>query len=184
MLPVTDVSKWQELKASYERIFLGTSPSEPMYQCHIAEKLIVFPIEGMHLTEEQYHALVQAAAFTDDTEFYVSEIEMPDGFDRRYDPERATHWKSSAACPYQAYRDTTIVLENAIYSRSGRWGVILSAEDHAVVGGSSEFMAAFRRFYPRWPLDMDAFASCWSEYARSRNTDVTWLSAYIDYIYK
>jgi hypothetical protein len=58
------------------------------------------------------------------------------------------------------------------------------AEDHAVVGGSSEFMAAFRRFYPRWPLDMDAFASCWSEYARSRNTDVTWLSAYIDYIYK
>lgn len=76
------------------------------------------------------------------------------------------------------------MLENAIYSRLGRLGVILSAEDHAVVGGSSEFMAAFRRFYPRWPLDMDAFASCWSEYARSRNADVTWLSAYIDYIYK
>ncbi|UYZ14891.1 hypothetical protein A6764_08155 [Brevibacillus sp. WF146] len=41
MLPVTDVSKWQELKARYERIFLGTSPFEPMYQRHIAEILIV-----------------------------------------------------------------------------------------------------------------------------------------------
>ncbi|MDA5108756.1 hypothetical protein [Brevibacillus thermoruber] len=181
MLPVTDVSKWQELKASYERIFLGTSPFEPMYQRHIAEKLIVFPIEGMHLTEEQYHALVQAAAFTDDTEFYVSEIEMPDGFDRRIPNalpigSRAQHARTKrTGIPRSCWKT---------HSRSGRWGVILSAEDHAVVGGSSEFMAAFRRFYPRWPLDMDAFASCWSEYARSRNADVTWISAYIDYIYK
>jgi hypothetical protein len=183
VLPITDVSKWRELKSSYERIFLSTSPFDHMYQYHIAEKMIVFPIDGTHLTEDKYHALVQAAAFINDTAFYVSEIEMPEGFDRPYDPERATHWKSSAACPYAAYRNTTIVLENALYSPSGQWGVILSAEDHAVVGGSREFMAAFKHSYPQWPLDLEAFASYWSEYGKSRNMDVTWLSDYIHYIY-
>jgi hypothetical protein len=76
------------------------------------------------------------------------------------------------------------VLENALYSTSGQWGVILSAEDHAVVGGSKEFMTAFKNSYPQWSLDLEAFASYWSEYGKSRNTDVTWLSDYIDYIYK
>jgi hypothetical protein len=39
-----------------------------------------------------------------------------------------------------------VILENAIFSPSGRWGALFSDMDHAVVGGEASFMTALEPF--------------------------------------
>jgi|GEM_PF-6149620 len=179
MNPIKPSADWQPLEAAFRQVFRSRSPFDNAFQERITHKLIVYPTAGMHLTEEQYAALVHAARHVGDSTFYVSEIEMPSAFSEPYDPARPTHWLADVTCSYATYGGTTIVLENSLYSSMGKWGVLLSAEDHAIVGGSHAFIRAFQDAYPQWQAERSRFISYWQDYCRAKQVDTAWLSDYV-----
>lgn len=67
-------------------------------------------------------------------------------------------------------------LENALYSRNGTWGVLISHEMHALIGGNEEFMTALSEQHPRWAEDLSRLREYWAE-----NQNATWLE---DVVYR
>ena len=58
------------------------------------------------------------------------------------------------------YESIPLILENAIFGLG--WGVLVSHEDHAVLGGSSRFVAAFKQAHPSWHDETNALLAEWS----------------------
>ncbi|MGN7470473.1 hypothetical protein [Brevibacillus sp. SAFN-007a] len=179
--PITDSESRAELARSFHSVFTSTDSFGEMYADTIIARMILFPIDGFHLTENQYKALTKAAQSIGDHSFFVSEIERKDSFETVYDPDRVVHWEVTVTTPYADYRDTLLILENAMYSKSNTWGAFLSSEDHAVIGGSQEFIQACKTNYPDWQAEMDHFKSHWETVCRSKQWDVEWLYKFLAY---
>jgi len=127
---------------------------------------IFYPTDGYHLTKEQYSAVVGAAHNTGETAFFLSLVESEglSFLDRSWG-----HW-SCGLPSYEEYCELDIPLENALYSKDGRWGVLISHEMHAVIGGTKAFMTALDDHYQGWADDLRMLRDAWSD-----NANATWL---------
>ena len=54
---------------------------------------------------------------------------------------------------YREYRNLPLVIENAMWSESGMWGLLVSQDDFAVLGGRRGFLEAIDEFYISWEVD-------------------------------
>jgi hypothetical protein len=63
---------------------------------------------------------------------------------------------------YESYQALHLTIENAIYSMSGSWGVLLSHEMHAVVGGEAAFISDFNQMDDSSEEQWSAFLAQWS----------------------
>lgn len=161
---ITPVKDSPSLKAIWNDMFLTKDPFELPFQPTIAHYMIFYPTYGYHLTKEQYSAVVEAAKAIGDTGFYISVVEYDGDFF-----EKGEHW----LCPFSPHEDylkLPLVLENAIYSRSGKWGLIISHEDHAIIGGSDAFVRELRSNYNNWETDILELRVYWKD---NKNSD--WL---------
>jgi len=68
-----------------------------------------------------------------------------------------------------------LTLENALYSREGRWGVLISHEMHALIAGSEGFMNALTKQYPGWTNDVQLLREAWAG-----NPNGEWLEAIVN----
>ena len=73
------------------------------------------------------------------------------------------------------------MLENVLYSPSGQWGIMLSHEEHALLGGSTQFMS---RLHDKLPPDsLEEFLSFW-KYARDHyQANIEWLPKQLIHVY-
>lgn len=78
---------------------------------------------------------------------------------------------------YEDYSQLSLTLENAIYSRDGNWGVLISHEMHALIAGSREFMTALDEQYRGWSNDLRLLREAWSE-----NPNGGWLEPTISHV--
>ena len=99
--------------------------------------------------------MLAAARHVGDEQFFVSVVEYEPDFILERD-----HWRCSFPS-YEEYVRLPLILENAIYSIESRWGALVSHEDHALVGGSREFMRYIHRSYPDWREDISRLRSTW-----------------------
>lgn len=165
------------LREAFNSVFKSRNPFGEMFQDKISERLLLYPTCGTYLDEVQFRAVIESAKHVDDMGFYISEVEAePDCFtlpdvNEIYHP---AHWECSLSSEFQDYRDLTLVLNNAIYSKKGTWGVLVSHEDHAVLGGNTIFVNEFKRNYPSWTDSLTEFESMLSYNRIKYNTNVDW----------
>jgi hypothetical protein len=122
--------------------------------------------------------LANAASEVGDEGFYFSVLERPamDQQDRPY------HWYIPFAELEQYYSlDYPFVLENVLYSPSGQWGIMVSHEEHALLGGSTQFMSRLQDKLP--PDSLEEFLSFW-KYARDHyQANIAWLPKQLIHVY-
>ena len=134
--------------------------------------MLLFPLDGYYLTKKHYAALQDALGAIDESTFYVSTYEGEGKFldspDVRGD---AVHYAVKRDDAYEAYQQAVPwPLENALYSSTGSWGLIVSHEMHGILGGSKRFIEVFKSSYQLWRADIAALKYYWHE-----NPNRSWL---------
>lgn len=166
MRGVRKTTNLSAIRSAWEQVFCSNDPFGWPFQPRFALGRLFYPTDGYHLTEQQFLALGEALDQTGETGFFVSVVESEglSFLDRSWG-----HWVCESPS-YEEYLQLPLTLENAIYSTEGRWGVLISHEMHAVIAGSTEFMAALTGQYREWASDLRLLQENWSG---NRNAD--WL---------
>jgi hypothetical protein len=128
------------------------------FDAEIKGGAVFFPTQGYHLTRRQFAAITEAARCTGEESFNLSVVE---GVNLEFLQRDCWHWRLVRPS-YEEYSKLTLPLENAIYSEAGTWGVIVSHECHATVGGSLEFIQAVNDAYGGFAADLKGLRAEWS----------------------
>ncbi|MEM6454567.1 MAG: hypothetical protein AAF772_05700 [Acidobacteriota bacterium] len=155
------------VRSAWEEIFNSNDPFVWPFRSQFLEGRLAYPTDGYHLTKEQFLAVSAASKELGEEGFYLSvtESEGLSFLDRPWG-----HWLSNTST-YEKYAELSLPLENAMYSRQGRWGAIVSHEMHALIAGPPRFLSALDARYPSWEMDMNALRSDWPS-----GVDMDWLA--------
>jgi len=159
------------IRSSWERIFSTNNPFGWPFCAKFDFCRIFYPTQGYHLSRNQYSVVIDVLDAIGENRFLISIVES-DGLsflDRNWG-----HWLCTRPS-FEEYLDIPLTLENALYSESGRWGVLISHEDHALIGGDESFMRALGERYVRWADDLWKLRDAWSN-----NPNAEWLESLID----
>ena len=152
--PIQDTSG---IRRSWEKIFKSNDPFCIPFQPKVNAYQIFFPTVGVQLTESQYEAVTMAARLSGDHGFVISEVEVEGDFFKQ-----GKHWWCEFP-KYEDYLELPLYVENALYSIHSHWGVLISHENHAVVGGSEPFIAIVLKMYPNCQSDIIQLINYWME---------------------
>ncbi len=172
--PVTD---FENAKKSWDKIFVSTDPFTWPFQDTIEDYLLFYPADGFELTKKQYKATLKAAEKIGDNKFYFSVVEAEeDIFKEKEILNTNIHW----LCENPDYKEylsiVTIPLECGLFSWGGNWGMLISHEDHAVVGGSKVFIDELRKEYPDWRKDREELFNYWK--LNPHGDDGSWIKIF------
>jgi hypothetical protein len=93
------------------------------------------------------------------------------------------HWYTSFDA-YKEYLDTgETYLESAFYSPKGNWGIVSSDEDHAVIGGSLEFIQDLRMRISDLDNQVYGFLDLWQIYREKLDLPMEWMPIVMNHIY-
>gem|GEM_PF-2936576 len=92
------------------------------------------------------------------------------------------HWELLENVTFEQYQQIPLVMENALYSSSGKWGVMVSHEDHAVIGGTQDFIERFKLHYPNWNEDFAVFEEKWRLNQQNYGSNIEWLPGFIRHL--
>jgi hypothetical protein len=134
----------QEAIAAFRKVFAVDMAHVDVYgapfQHHLPARTILYPV-GPELDDDELDAVARAAEAIADEGFYVSVV----GF---LEAERLDwHWYVPLS-GLTAYDSLDVTYDSALYSPSGRWGMLVSLEEHAIVGGTPEFLERLLAEYP------------------------------------
>lgn len=161
-------------KSAWRSIFSGNDHFEWPFRQEVEICRLFYPTDGLHLTKAQYSALTGSMQEVGESGFYLSIVESQGS---AFLGRNWGHWSCDLPS-YEAYGELRLTLENALYSREGRWGVLISHEMHALIGGTSTFMAHLTKRYPHWAADLRLLREDWTDKA---NAD--WLKPIMDRLY-
>jgi hypothetical protein len=182
---INDRIELDKLKNAFYKVFKINDPFGEMFVESINSRLILCPTNGYTLDNNQFIALLEAVKSVKDNSFYISEIEGAECFETQNSETRyqCKHWESSLNLHYNDYLNLPIAIENAIYSPQGLWGVLVSHEDHAVIGGTKHFIERFKKCYPHWREDLVKFKKMWVYNSSVYNSNLDWFQKLIFHIY-
>lgn len=161
------------VRSAWAHVFRSNDPFAWPFQPQFTTGCIFYPTDGYHLTEQQFLAIGHALKQTGETGFLISVVES-EGLaflDRDWG-----HWVCESPS-YEEYCRLPITLENAIFSREGLWGVLISHEMHAVIAGSTVFMSALAGEYRSWSEDFCLLREAWSG-----NPNAGWLEVITSHV--
>ena len=165
VIAVTDLAA---IRAAWRRVFSTNDAFSWPFRETVEIGRVFYPTDGCHLARGQYSALVDAIQSVGETGFLLSVVES-EGLSF-LDRDRG-HWSCDLP-PYEEYSALDLTLENALYSKGGHWGVLISHEMHALVGGTVDFMAALDDRYREWGDDLRMLREAWSD-----NPNGNWLES-------
>ncbi len=157
MRNIRSIRYYEELFKKWNNIFKNNDPFEDPFVESIKDRLLFYPTYGYHLSNDQYCAFVNAAKDNGDDGFFLSVTEYEGNF-----LVKGEHW----FCEYPEYNEylrIPLVLENALYSENGLFGIIVSHEDHAMVAGKDEFINSLKQYYNSWKDDRVRLENDWKE---------------------
>lgn len=158
MKSIREARDLETVRCAWSRIFKTNDPFVWPFQPGFEVGRLFYPTDGYHLTEPQYQALASAIAQSGDDECLISTTES-DG--TSFLDRSSGHWVCGASA-YEEYCSLALTLENALYSRAGRWGVLISHEQHALIAGTSRFLTALTARYSKWTENALAIREAWS----------------------
>lgn len=145
------------LKRRWSAVFASNDPFPWPFHDGFVWSGVFYPTEGYHLSQCQFTAIIDAARALGEDVFDVSVVE---GDGAAFLERDSWHWQLDRPT-YDEYRGLELPLENAIFSRTGRWGLLVSHEMHAIVGGSAEFGKAVCKAYGDCDEDLQRLRAEW-----------------------
>lgn len=170
--PITRGDEKDAVVDAWRKIFQTTDPFTWPFQSNILTGRILFPTDGYHLTELQYKSLLNAIRCTGTSSFLLAIVES----DQNYLKKDQSFWKCELP-EYREYCDIDIALENAIFSPSGHWGILISHEMHGILGAGKSFVSSFNASAGDGIQEVDAFESQW-KVAESQD----WLTKLLEHV--
>lgn len=180
MKKITGVETKKNLECNFQKVFKNKDPFDNCFTENIQTKQLLFPTEGYYLQREQFDALRKAISQIGETNFYISEIEGDSFSDSpSSDSYEYSHLMGESSSTFEDYVNVPIVIENAIYSTYGKWGVIISHEGHAILGGSAELIETFKFLYPQYVTDKQRFIDHWRYNQKEYNSNIDWINEFM-----
>jgi hypothetical protein len=171
------------LREQFFRAFKDVDPFGEMFMDSIEERQIICPFDSYALDKKQFNALILSIMAVGDKGFYITEIEPIDCFGVVVPPfYQPRSWHFELPITYEEYEQIGFYLETAVYSPTGRWGLMISHEDHAVIGGSKLFINTFNENYPNSKKGYDYFLEMWKANKEQFNSDISWMSKFLEHI--
>ncbi len=171
------------LKKIFSKVFSKNDPFDKMFVPSISSKILLYPTNGYHLSEKQFLALTTTMKILGEPSFYLSEIEgNPFEKINTHSIHTYQHFEVNIETSYVEYERKNIVLENALYSAQGEWGIIISHEEHAVLGGHKQFIDTFKKLYPDFINDQAKFIKTIEYWSERSKTNMRWLPEFMKYI--
>lgn len=175
--PTTNTKR---LREAFYRIFKSRDPFEPTSQEAFPLRVVLYPTDVYYLTGEQFGALMGALHDCGEREFFVSMVESePEA--RNWNTDENRHWVCKEPS-FDEYMNIELFLENAIYSSSGSWGILISHEHHALLVCHSSFWKAFQKRYPNWEQDQIEFINNWYTNEKETGCDIGWLNPFLAHL--
>jgi len=179
MRAVSEEEFLREAKPVLDRVFATENPFDPPFALAIQARIILFPV---HYAMDRLlsRAIKKASSLLNENSFYLSALERP----KAEEQDRPYHW----LIPFthlEEYRELgyPFVLENAIYSTSGTWGVMFSHERHAVLGGPPEFVQVVTQELPKLTDQVETFIETWKRNQKRLGGNVDWLIRLLTHVY-
>jgi hypothetical protein len=164
--------------SAFESVFATGNPYRCPFQPSVTSRALVYPTAGFLLSEAHFAALGAAAATVGDERVFVTDVELWDdvrlAVDRRQFLEITLDDYRAYALPPDDLGVYKIV-QHAIYSPQGAWGLLISDMRHGILGGPDAFIQTFTN---ELALDVTQtlvdWLQTWSGLERE-GTDVSWL---------
>lgn len=135
--------EWNRAAAPcFDRVFADDDPFGQPFGPEVDRRLLLFPVTRT-LEEDQFGALAHAAAGLSEDSFYFF-TDQPWSVDSSEPGHQLWH----IPFDFAAYDEVGAIGASALCSPSGRWGLLISDEDHAVVGGPEAFVAELSARFP------------------------------------
>ena len=136
--------------ATWNRVFRNMNPFGWPFSSSINSGRVIFPTDGYFLAQEQFDALAKSAQKINESSCYLV---MTEGLD-----EMSVNMSQEIYLidfnDYLGYAGIDLPLENSLFSMTGAWGVMVSHEMHAVIGGDYDFISHYnevdRLKYEQW----------------------------------
>ena len=139
----------------WRNIFCSNDPfSNPFKESF--KILVLFPTDGYHLTAEQYEAFIGTLREVGEEGFWLAVSEYEGG-----SFSQGEVWWCDYP-NYTDYLDYPLTLENSLFSNNGRLGIMVSHEDHALLGTTFRNLEIFKNKYANFHKDREGFLSKWS----------------------
>jgi hypothetical protein len=180
MRELNQVEWHAELRKGFECVFRDADPFEAPLRHSVMHRALLYPVPYL-LERDQFDSVIEAARKEGDDSFCVS---ITEGADTLAGRSERIHWIFDY-WEYEEYRDLQIagVLENAVYSPNGKWGMLVSQEQHAIVGGSASFIRSLSNSFPNYGESASAFTVFWNDLHRRAGIDVGWLRPVLAHVY-
>lgn len=178
--PLTERDFQERVLQVFNSVFISNDPFDKPIAPSIPNRAILYPI-AYELETIELQAVALAAQAVGDNGFYLSVIERPSEVEQN----RPYHWyipleelKKYHALSYP------FVLENAIYSPRGKWGMIISHEQHAVVGGDNIFLSTLlSHLLVSADEQLKEFLATWKNNYSRFGSNIDWLSGLLTHVY-
>jgi hypothetical protein len=158
MRTITEATDVPEIKSMWQRVFKTNNPFAWPFQREIAAGRLFYPTEGYHLQRKQYVAVMETLRELGEDSFRLSIVESEG---TSFLETTMGHWLCKLP-PFEEYIELSLGLENALFSQCGEWGILISHEMHALIGGSKVFIDALTQRYPHWNVDLRLLREAWS----------------------
>lgn len=158
------------------RVFIKTDSLGVRFRPEIDRRAILFPIPEK-LDEAEWNALIYAVAAIGEDQVSLRCFQsVPDPPTWILAPGEFT--KYSILTREYAFR------ESAVYSVNGKWGLLISPEDHAVIGGGEKFVTALIEKWPQ-PIapQVREFLEHYEGRSRYNEPEPRWLPPLLDHVY-
>lgn len=172
------------LKTVFWSLFQSNDPFGEVFRDSMPVRLILCPTNGYYLNQHQFNAMIRTAKAINESHIFLSEIEGINSFSEQPNENGyvGSHFEVSVPCNYEDYINTMLAVENALYSPTGQWGIIISHEEHAVIGGERSFMEKFKQYYPDWSNGLSKFRQMWECNAKKFNSDTSWIDTFLNHV--
>ena len=170
-----------------QRVFAREDPWHRPFADSVEVRRLLYPV-SFTLTELDYplvDALESVAMEFGETGFYLSVVGRP-AVESEHSLQTDWHWYIPlVAMGDRAALGAALSLEHVMYSPSGRWGLMISHEDHALLGGEAVFFAAMREAMPGFDNigQVQRFLSDWRYYKTRYGADVSWVPDLLSHVY-
>lgn len=168
-----------EAEPALRLVFHADDPFDEPFAREVERRMILFPVY-YELEPPLLDALATAALQQGDSEFFLSVLERP----AEKDQDRPYHWCVSTS-GLDGYRTLgyPFVLENAVYSPEGKWGIMVSHENHALLGGTASFVDNVRSLVPNIDDQVFDFLAAWEQNKLQLGSSTDWLPNLVKHVY-
>ena len=193
---ITDIETLGKLKIAFNKIFKSTNPFGQIFHDSIKEKMLIYNTDYSMIVnygEKGKKELNLIEVFSKILQKKKGEtvfLSMTETINLK-NLTNSNHWIITLNTdPYNElnkFHEYVPFAEQAIYSSTGEWGMIVSHEDFLLLGGEENIIDQVSKdlmklnYYEEKQLEL--FLSEWKEYYKNGNLDISWIPILLMNIY-